>query len=58
MEASRIEEIGQLLEACRETDNSDLEAEKTAVVMELLDEVNEQRERRAREAHDRGRGET
>jgi hypothetical protein len=39
MEQQRRREIDQLLEACRETDNSDLEAEKTAVISELLTEV-------------------
>jgi hypothetical protein len=39
MDLSRKREIYQLLEACRRTDNSNLEAEKTAVIGELLAEV-------------------
>jgi hypothetical protein len=35
----RINEIHQLREACYETDNSDLESEKTAVIAEFLAEV-------------------
>ncbi len=37
METRRMREIEQLLEACRATDNSELEAEKTAVIAELLE---------------------
>ena len=39
MKAERKQEIHQLLEAGQHTDNSDLEAEKTAVIEELLGEV-------------------
>ena len=36
MTAERIKEIGQMLEAWRETDANQLDAEKTSVVEELL----------------------
>jgi hypothetical protein len=39
MDTKRKREIHQFLEACYETDNSNLEAEKTAVIAELLAEV-------------------
>jgi hypothetical protein len=39
MESERKQEIHQMLEACQQTDNSDLEAEKTAIIQELLMEV-------------------
>ena len=39
MESRRIAEIYQLLEAYRETDGTDLQAEKTAVIAELLEEM-------------------
>jgi len=39
MTASRGREIQQLVDACQQTDNGDLEAEKTAVIAELLAEV-------------------
>jgi hypothetical protein len=39
METERKKAIYQLLEACREIDNSDLDAEKTAIIAELLNEV-------------------
>ena len=39
MDEIRKQQIQQLLEACHETDNSVLEAEKTAVIGELLIEV-------------------
>lgn len=36
---SRKREIQQLVDACQQTDNSELEYEKTAVIQELLMEV-------------------
>jgi hypothetical protein len=39
MTAQRKDEIYQLLEACQATDNSELESEKTAVIGELLAEL-------------------
>jgi hypothetical protein len=39
MNSQRIQEIQVLAEACQEIDNTDLEAEKTAVIGELLAEV-------------------
>jgi hypothetical protein len=39
MIANRVREIQQLLECCQQTDNTDLEAEKTAAIAELLTEV-------------------
>lgn len=39
MELWRKQEIHRVAEACQQTDNSDLEAEKTAVIQELLAEV-------------------
>ena len=39
MQSLRISELYELLEASRETDNTDLEAEETAVIAELLGEV-------------------
>jgi len=39
MTEQKKQEIRALLEACRDTDNSDLEAEKTAYIGELLIEV-------------------
>ncbi len=39
MGEGRKQAVYQLLEACRATDNSELAAEKTAVIAELLAEV-------------------
>ena len=36
MEAKRVREIQQLVEACSNTDSTDLEAEKTEAICELL----------------------
>ena len=39
MNDERVREIQQVLEACLQTDTSDVEAEKTAVIGELLGEL-------------------
>jgi hypothetical protein len=39
MEPKRRREVEHLLEACQSTDNSELDYEKTAVIAELLTEV-------------------
>jgi hypothetical protein len=39
MNSLRKREIHQLVEACQQTDNTDLDSEKTAVIEELLAEV-------------------
>ena len=41
MESNRKDEIRQLIEASRETDRTERESEKTAVIQELLMEVEE-----------------
>jgi hypothetical protein len=41
MESQRKKEIYRLLEACRATDNTDLDSEKTSVIGELLAELEE-----------------
>ena len=39
MKTERMAEVHQLLESYQQTDNSELEAEKTAIIQELLIEV-------------------
>jgi hypothetical protein len=39
MNCERKRELYQLVEACQHTDNSDVEAEKTEVIVELMAEV-------------------
>jgi hypothetical protein len=39
MKAERMQEIHQMLESYQQTDNGDLDSEKTAVIEELLMEV-------------------
>jgi hypothetical protein len=39
MEANRKREVGQLVEAYHQTDNTELDSEKTAIIRELLMEV-------------------
>jgi hypothetical protein len=48
MNANRVRTIQQLLEACRETDNSQSEAEKTAVIAELLAEIDKEKDHKWR----------